>query len=359
MASIRQLPSGSFAVLFRESKKQRSATFDTREEADDFKGLVEKYGAARAVLILTGERPAPSADAPTGPALAEYLDRHIDELTSASPATKENYRTYVESLRGSIGGRPLETVTARDIQTWVASMQQAKKSGKTIKNHLAFVAGALNRAVETGELASNPCKGVRGVTATRSVEPVFLTPEQVHGIADRVTPKYRPFVLWLAGTGMRFSEATALTVGDIDVAAGTARVNKAWKRVPGSGVELGAPKSRRSIRTVNFSPKLLEGIDMDRPADELLFQSTVGTRVNIDTFRVTWDVAVKGVVPRPRIHDLRHTCASLMIAGGVPLPAIQAHLGHESIQTTVGTYGSLDRSAGEKAAAAIGAAFGV
>lgn len=56
----------------------------------------------------------------------------------------------------------------------------------------------------------------------------------------------------------------------------------------------------------------------------------------------------------PRIHDLRHTCASWMISKRVWLPVIQAALGHESITTTVDRYGHLDRQAGEAAAAAIG-----
>jgi integrase len=51
----------------------------------------------------------------------------------------------------------------------------------------------------------------------------------------------------------------------------------------------------------------------------------------------------KGLAKRPRVHDLRHTCASWMILAGVPLPVIQQHLGHESIETTVAVYGHLDR----------------
>jgi integrase len=58
---------------------------------------------------------------------------------------------------------------------------------------------------------------------------------------------------------------------------------------------------------------------------------------------------------RPRIHDLRHTCASWLIQAGRPLPAVQAHLGHESITTTVGVYRHLDRSSGQGNADAIGA----
>ena len=61
-----------------------------------------------------------------------------------------------------------------------------------------------------------------------------------------------------------------------------------------------------------------------------------------------------GLTKSPRVHDLRHTCASWMIAAGVPLPIIQQHLGHESIQTTIGVYGHLDR---RSAADAIGSAL--
>ena len=119
-------------------------------------------------------------------------------------------------------------------------------------------------------------------------------------------------------------------------------------------------KSRKSVRTINVAPELLAEIEteLERAPGDLLFQSTVRTRVNIDVFRSTyWAPAVKNMVPRPRIHDLRHTCASLMIKAGVPLTTVQAHLGHESIKTTSDGYGHLDREAGQRAAAAIAAAF--
>jgi integrase len=367
MASIRVLKTGAYQVMFRQDGKQRSTCFFTEAEAINFKTLVEIYGPARASMVLTGDAPEPLVDAePPGPTLAEYLDRHVAELTSASSATKANYRQYVNSLRDGIGTRPLAELSTRDVQGWVAAMQKSKtRSGKTIKNHLAFVAGALNRAVEQGELPMNPCRGVRSVDASRKVEPVFLTAEQVRKIADVCGP-HEGLVMWLAGTGMRYSEATALTVNDVDLKAGTARVSKAWKKdldgmaARGDGMVLGPPKSRRSVRTVNVPKYVLEAAasDLERPAGELVFQNSIGNRVNIDSFRSWyWSPAVAGMVPRPRIHDLRHTCASLMIAAGVPLPSIQAHLGHESINTTVGIYGHLDRQAGAQAAAAIDAAF--
>ena len=65
-----------------------------------------------------------------------------------------------------------------------------------------------------------------------------------------------------------------------------------------------------------------------------------------------------GLDPRPRVHDLRHSHASALIAAGIPLPVIQRRLGHESIQTTVDTYGHLAPDAAVAAAAAIAATMG-
>jgi integrase len=65
----------------------------------------------------------------------------------------------------------------------------------------------------------------------------------------------------------------------------------------------------------------------------------------------------RGLRKKPRVHDLRHTCASWLIAAGIPLLVIQHHLGHESISTTVNLYGRLDRRSHEAAAAAIHSAL--
>ena len=61
---------------------------------------------------------------------------------------------------------------------------------------------------------------------------------------------------------------------------------------------------------------------------------------------------------RPRIHDLRHTCASWLVLAGVPLPVVQQHLGHESINTTISLYAHIDRQSMQTAADVIGRALG-
>jgi len=114
------------------------------------------------------------------------------------------------------------------------------------------------------------------------------------------------------------------------------------------------------VRTVSVASDVLDALDYSRT---YLFTNTrggplkgVGWRANV------WYPAVKraqdaGLKKAPRIHDLRHTCASWMIARNVPLPVIQQHLGHESITTTVNLYGHLDRRDADVAAAVVAAAL--
>jgi integrase len=108
-------------------------------------------------------------------------------------------------------------------------------------------------------------------------------------------------------------------------------------------------------------PAALEAIDLTAPG--FLFINGAGNPVRAQEFyNGGWKPArdsamTAGLTKSPRVHDLRHTCASWMIQAGVPLPIIQQHLGHESIQTTIGVYGHLDRRGAQVAADAIGSAL--
>lgn len=97
------------------------------------------------------------------------------------------------------------------------------------------------------------------------------------------------------------------------------------------------------------------------PADELVFRGLRGSRIRHQNFHSRiWHpaVAASGIGKRPRVHDLRHTHVSWLIAQGVSLPIIQHRLSHESIRTTVDTYGHLLPEAAVIAASAVEEAMG-
>ncbi|WP_342212926.1 tyrosine-type recombinase/integrase [Nocardia wallacei] len=142
------------------------------------------------------------------------------------------------------------------------------------------------------------------------------------------------FVRMLVASVARFGEMSALTVADIDRDACTARISKAWKPDGCGGRILGLPKTRKSLRTFNLSCELVRDLDLDRPADQLLFGNPHGGPIRYEAFRLRWTASIRKLVQqdengrvvtdrlkgkRHRPHDLRHTCASWMIAVGVPL----------------------------------------
>jgi integrase len=171
------------------------------------------------------------------------------------------------------------------------------------------------------------------------------------------------------GTGLRFGEVTALWVSDVDLVHRTIRINKAWKRDGENDVQetpswlrkslgakhqmrghhLGNPKTPKSRRTVTISSeiaRLLSRLVEGKAADDFVFVTPTGRPIhNADFYERVWYPLMKKLpeagVPPFRFHDLRHTHVAWLVAGGAPLPHIQARLGHESITTTIDTYGHL------------------
>lgn len=139
-------------------------------------------------------------------------------------------------------------------------------------------------------------------------------------------------------------------------------VSKAWKTDPGADGRflVYAPKTQRGLRIVTLPARLAQQLAEHHEIGPrgLVFPSVDGGRLSIQELHRAWGPALDELEAagqlraRPRIHDLRHTHASWLIAAGVPLTVIQRRLGHESIKTTSGRYGHLAGDADAAAAAA-------
>lgn len=362
MASIhtRELADGrdSYRVSWRHNGRQRRLSFETIQAATTHKLNVEKYGHDRAMQILGIIET--HRDETT---LAQALEHHIDSLTGVEPGTIKRYRAYARNDFASVGQLPLSGISETVIASWIGELERRGNSGKTIANKHGLLSAALARAVREGRITTNPCD----LTSKRLPrkdpvdDPSFLAREQFDELAAAMPEHWQALTTWLVMTGMRFSEATALTVGDITVTdtGGVVRISKAWKWTGTTEKRLSYPKSRAGRRTINVPAQAIQLLDLDRPKTRLLFTNKLGDRVTYSRYYDGgWRPAMQKIAWHASPHDLRHTCASWMIAAGVPLPVIQAHLGHESITVTIGVYGHLDRSSHESAAAAIGQMFG-
>lgn len=380
-------------VQFRmggRGSKNTSRSFADERGALAFAKLLRDVGPARAVEILEARAGALGGGTPT---VEQWCLEHIEALSGVQPDTLDKYRSYVRNDLGALGPMPVDAVTHEDVARWVNAMARATTrsgkptSGKTIKNKHGFLSAAFARAEGRGLVAANPCTGTR-MPRTVTEPMVFLTHDEYTRFLGCVVPFWQPLVEFLFSTGLRWGEATALQVGDVDLEQATANVVRAWKR----GRVLGVPKSSKSRRTVALSPEVVELLTplvSGRAGDAFVFRNTLGNPVRHQTFHDNvWVPAVRlangqdaqadgakrvarrrdaagnllrpldpPLGKRPRIHDARHTNASWLLGAGVPINYVQAHLGHESITTTVDRYGHVMPAAGMAIRAAVSGAL--
>ncbi|MDY0829151.1 site-specific integrase [Microbacterium sp. BG28] len=369
----------SFRVRWREGGRQLQETFLDVDSALEFKRLVETMGTAAARKVLRARH---SADGGM-PTLAEFTERYLDRssglLTGIEDGTRAGYeKIAAKSFLVVLGQYPLDVITKSEIGQWVAWQETQPSlrrkgenmSAKTIRNYHALLSSIFSSAVEQKLITENPAYRTR---LTRGVkkEATFLTAEEYQTILHFIPDRYKRLVEFLANSGARWGEATAITWGDLNPNGKppTVRIVKAWKKARTGAPVLGTTKSAKGRRTVSLPPTLIAALGEPGPADALVFPGVLsGGHIWYQRFRESnWNKAVSaaqsaeaceaaGLTPitkTPTIHDLRHSHASWLIAAGMPLPYIQSRLGHEKITTTVDVYGHLVPDAHEQMAAVI------
>lgn len=337
----------AYQVRWREDGVQRSTVArgatDTarRREAKRLKALIE----------ATGRLPRKASD-PAAPAFRDWATHHLEHLTGVSDRTRDDYGRQVAQHMTALAGLPLTSITRDAVRRWVLE-RQPHVSGKTLKNLHGLLHGILGSAVEAGHLPANPATGVRLPRADdhQRGEAAFLTHSEFWLIADQLPDHWRPFFILLAGTGIRLGELMALEVGDLllEQHPPVVRITKALRYTRGKGFEIGPTKTKRSRRTVSLDPTAIEalGPHLARPPGErLVVQANGRPMYPTNLYARVWRPAVdearrRGLVKNPRIHDLRHSHASWLIAEGAPMTVVQSRLGHESIVTTIDRYSHL------------------
>lgn len=342
-----------YRVRYRRNGQQKALTFygetegDALSEAREFAGLLDALGVDKAVQWWNEHLDQIEPD--TSMTLDDWWKDYLSTLTAVTEGTRVTYeRTYRRVWGPAIGARPLSALTRADIARVVNELS-ATKSDKTVRNAFGVLTSALKVAVRDGLLKSNPATGIALPRRTEhlATEMRFLTHEEWAALYDELPAHYRPLFTTLIGTGMRWGEAEALTVADVVLEpTPVVRISKAAKWNASKATrDVGPTKTRKSRRTVTLPPEVVAEIAplLDRPGHQRLFLAPRGGELRHRTVYDEWKAAVEraGLVPQPRLHDLRHSHVAWLIAASIPLPVIQARLGHEHISTTIDRYGHL------------------
>ncbi|MFD9064217.1 tyrosine-type recombinase/integrase [Kitasatospora purpeofusca] len=386
MASIRireRVTGGiTYTVTWRDggprTGKQESERFATEDEAKDFKSLVEGYGEKWPPGWVRGRgfvEPEAEATAVNPDHLFEnFGPAYVDLLTGIEGSTKRKYHRLVrEGMVPWFQGKTItdgpDAIGDADVKRWINALkagdpaphdapERKRKgySGKTIRDHHGLLSAILHSATK-GQAPLrqyNPCSDTKLPRKDDgdSEERTYLEHWEAGLILRHLAPDAVDLAQVLLGTGLRWGEVTALQVRDLDHLNGRPilRVSRTWKEDETGRRYTGPPKSVRSRRTLVLTPYLasiLARAAQGKKKTGLLFTAREGGAWYPGTFRrLRWAPAIEaaraeGMLKEPRLHDTRHTHAAWLIARNVPLPAISARLGHESIQTTVDEYGHL------------------
>ena len=339
MATIEayEISTGAKRYMVRYRTPQRTQTkkrgFKTKRDATEFAATVE-------VEKMSGTYVAPSLGMVTVGELAPaWLSR------KESDVAKSNYRMLESAWRVHVrpvwGTTKIANVDLNAVEWWIATMRR-RSGATTVIRAYGVLAGVLDDAVKARRLAINPARGVENLPRKTSKRRVYLTAQDVGRLAIEST-QHRALVLTLAYCGIRWGEAVALRVRDVQFLRRRLSVHDNAVQLGVDHAE-GLTKSRleRSVPVPAFVLEELACQCVGRELDALVF----GDGTNYLPRPKSEGGWFAGAVKRAQVqkitpHDLRHTCASLAISSGVNVLALSRMLGHTSAKVTLDTYADL------------------
>jgi integrase len=324
-----------WTVRYADGAAHRSTSFRTKADAQLFAAQLRTDQAA-------GDWVSPDAGrVPLGQWAEEWLAAYVGRAASTQARARSALRAHVLPR---FADRHLSTITRFDVERMVNQIVAAGRSPATAEKALRTMSAVLGAAVDARLIRDNPCRGVRPPRGASGHEPRFLTPAEVEALAACVLAPYDLLVRFAAYTGLRWGEVAALRVADVDLLRGTVRVARSLER---GGAEKDTKTHGR--RVVHLEKALGREVAAHvqvgrlRPADHLWTASQGGPLSYTNFRRRVWRPAVlaSGLDPALRFHDLRHTCASWLIARGGTARAVMAWMGHSTIKVTFDRYGHL------------------
>ena len=332
-----------YEVRYRnlDNRSTRQRGFTTLKAA-------EKWALDNANRLAMGSHiPASAQRKLAGHFVETYINRTATIRPTTAASRTSTARTWVLPTWAN---RPVGRIDQDGVKAWVEELHQQGVSAATIEKAVGVLRGSLALAVSSKALASNPVVGIKLPEQVRR-DNAYLTAEQVAHLVSHAG-RQALLVSLLAYTGLRFGEAAALRVRDLDLDAGRVRVRASVTEVNGKLVE-GPPKNgkARSVPLAHFLRAPLASSVQGRSSDGLVFRAARGGPLRANTWRsrdfaaavraaqgaAPYDKPLPTLVP----HDLRHTAASLAVQAGANVKVLQRMLGHAKASMTLDVYADL------------------
>lgn len=266
----------------------------------------------------------------------EYIRLRIRESTAAS-----RFSMIDRHILPFFKSRVVSDISPADVAAWQNEMLQKRLSNTYLNQINIYLKAIFAYAVDYVGLPKNPCTKSIGSRKTRKLN--FWTPEEYARFIEACKDNIEYYTIFeiLYYTGMREGELLALTLNDIDFKGNQIHINKTYYRIAGKDL-INAPKTESSERIVDIPEFLTQEI---REYISHLYKPDPETRLfnkRPQYLRsILKDRAAKAGVKEIRVHDIRHSHASLLIDLGANPVLVAERLGHESPDITLKTYAHL------------------
>jgi integrase len=302
--------------------------------------------------------------------VGEYLDSWLSDSVRGTvrPSTFERHEGIIRlHIKPSLGRVGLKKLTPAHVRGLHREKLDAGLAPATVRKIHSTLHKALSQAVSDGIVPRNAADVKAPRPTPEEMQP--LSEAEARAFLDTARgDRFEPLYMLAISTGLRRGELLGLRWKDVDLERGTLRVGRALVREAGRHV-LGETKTRRGRRQINLTPRAvstlkahckkqleekikLTGLHRDHG---LIFATRVGTPINPENLvnRSFKPLLERASLPEIRFHDLRHTCATLLLSKNVNPKIVSEMLGHATIAITLDTYSHVLPTMQESAARAM------
>jgi integrase len=282
-----------------------------------------------------------------------FLDRFISDVVAHTlkPKTVDSYKFLIEKhIKPEIGHYKLSRLRSDQIQTLYSKKLNSGLSERTVQYIHAVLRRALNFALKWGLIYRNPTDVVEAPRPKKKAPEVLSEDQAKHFLETVKEHRWYPIYVLAIATGMREGEILGLRWEDVDLEHATISVRKTVQSIRGK-IIIGEPKTQKSRRTISLPDFAVEVLSELEKSEGFVFTTASGRPVSPrNLLRHFHESLEKAGLPHFRFHDLRHTCATLLLKENVHPKVVQELLGHSSISWTLDTYSHTIRSMQEEAA---------
>jgi integrase len=304
--------------------------------------------------------------------IAEYFDKWLKNSVRGSVrrSTFDCYEVICwRHIIPALGGMKLSRLTPVHVQEFYRGRLDSGLASASVHKCHTVLHKALSQAVEWHLIPRNVCDAVKAPRPVPKEEMRTLSPQETRRLLETASgDRLEALYVLAVTTGMRQGELLGLKWQDVALEAETLRVRRTLTR-HGGKMALGEPKTKKSRRTIHLTEAAVQALkahsnhqleEVEQLGDAyqdqgLVFTTQVGTLINPTNLRKRSFAPLlnKTGLPHIRFHDLRHTCATLLLSRNVHPKFVQELLGHATIVITLDTYSHMIPGMGSHTAMAM------